>query len=151
MPNDLHLRSGLALSMTVVAALSAQQARPPIQPDAAAFEVTSVKRNLSGSGRASTRGLPNGGWSATNVRLRAVIARAYEVREFQVTGGPDWINADRFDIVARGPEGTPTQQRFAMLRAMLADRFNLVTHVEPGNSPSICSCWSVPTAGLAHS
>lgn len=116
-------------------AVPAQQVQPINPDDKAAFELTSVKRNISGDGRTSTRAQPNGGWSATNVRLRAVIARAYEVREFQITGGPDWVNVDRFDIVARGPVGTPASQRFAMLRAMLADRFKLVTHVETREQP----------------
>ena len=116
-------------------ALPAQQVQPFNPDEKAAFELTSVKRNISGDGRTSTRAQPNGGWSATNVRLRAVIARAYEVREFQITGGPDWVNVDRFDIGARGPEGTPASQRFAMLRAMLADRFKLVTHIETREQP----------------
>jgi len=116
-------------------ALSAQQAKPSAPSAPAAFELTSVKRNISGDERTSTRAQPNGGWSATNVRLRAVIARAYEVREFQIEGAPEWVNSDRFDIVGRGPEGTPASQRFAMLRAMLADRFKLVTHVATREQP----------------
>ncbi|HET9192005.1 MAG TPA: TIGR03435 family protein [Vicinamibacterales bacterium] len=117
------------------AVLNGQQVQPVNPNEKAAFELTSVKRNTSGEGRTSTRAQPNGGWSATNVRLRAVIARAYEVREFQVDGAPDWVNFDRFDIVGRGPEGTPNSRRFAMLRAMLADRFKLVTHVETREQP----------------
>ena len=126
------------LALTVLAgavAVSAQQVQLSDPHDKATFELTSVKRNISGDGRTSTRAQPNGGWSATNVRLRAVIARAYEVREFQIEGGPEWVNSDRFDIVARGPEGTPTSRRFAMLRAMLADRFRLVTHTETREQP----------------
>lgn len=125
-----------ALSLLAGAvALSAQQVQPSVQPAAGSFELTSVKRNISGEGRTSTRARPNGGWSATNVRLRAVIARAYEVREFQIEGAPDWVDFDRFDIVARGPEGAPTSQRFTMLRAMLADRFKLVTRIETREQP----------------
>jgi len=130
------VRLVIVLGLTIGAAvLSARQAQPSAQSAAASFELTSVKRNNSGDGRTSTRAQPNGGWSATNVRLRAVIARAYEVREFQIDGAPDWVNVDRFDIVGRGPEGTPASQRFAMLRAMLADRFRLVTHVETREQP----------------
>ena len=126
----------LCFSVTICsAALPAQQVQPSAKPGAPVFELTSVKRNISGSERTSTRGQPNGGWSATNVRLKAVIARAYEVREFQITGGPDWIDSDRFDIVARGPEGTPTQLRFPMLRALLAERFKLVTRIETRVQP----------------
>lgn len=122
-------------ALTSAVALSSQEAPPFAPREAVAFELTSVKRNISESGRTSTSAQPNGGWNATNVRLKAVIARAYEVREFQITGGPDWINSVRFDIVARGPEGMATGQRFAMLRAMLADRFKLVTHSETREQP----------------
>ena len=54
---------------------------------------------------------------------------------FQVTGGPDWIDFDRFDIVGRGPEGTPNAIRPAMLRGLLANRFRLVTHTETRDQP----------------
>ena len=126
----------VALSVVAgVAALSAQQVQPPTV-EGASFELTSVKQNISGSDRSSTRGgLPNGSWGGTNVRLKAVIARAFEVREFQVEGGPDWVNFDRFDIEGRGAEGTPARLRFPMLRAMLSDRFKLVTHADMREQP----------------
>ena len=109
---------------------------PPAAGETASFELTSVKQNISGSERTSTRGgQPNGSWSATNVRLKAVVARAYEVREFHIAGGPDWVNFDRFDIEGRGSEGTPARQRFPMLRRLLADRFKLVTHIEMREQP----------------
>ena len=120
MPSAVRRLIVLALSLGT-AVLNGQQVQPLAQSAVASFELTSVKRNISGDGRTSTRAQPNGGWSATNVRLRAVIARAYEVREFQIESAPDWVNFDRFDIVARGSDGTPASERFAMLRAMLAD------------------------------
>ena len=124
------------LSLIAGATLTAQQVQPPAAGETASFELTSVKQNISGSERTSTRGgQPNGSWSATNVRLKAVVARAYEVREFQIAGGPDWVNFDRFDIEGRGSEGTPARQRFPMLRRLLADRFKLVTHIEMREQP----------------
>lgn len=117
------------------AVLSAQQVQQSAALEKASFELTSVKRNISGSERTSTRAQPNGGWSATNVRLRAVIARAFEVREFQIPDGPDWLDSERFDIVARAPEGTPNRLRPAMLRALLVERFKLVTHIEAKEQP----------------
>jgi uncharacterized protein (TIGR03435 family) len=119
-----------ALALLVIATLGA-----PLSAQQASFELTSVKRNDSGSGRSNTGAQANGGWRGMNVRLREVIARAYEVREFQLEGGPDWINGDRFDIVGRGPEGTPNDQRAPMLRGLLADRFKLVAHVETRERP----------------
>lgn len=129
-------RTSRALVLSLVASVvgvSAQQA-PPL-PERASFELTSVKRNNSGAGGGSNRNQPNGSFSGTNVTLRPFIARAYEVRVFQVSGGPDWIDVDRFDIVGRGPEGTPNAMRPAMLRGLLADRFRLVTHTETREQP----------------
>src|SRR5688572_24686942 len=128
------IRRALMLSLvTSVGVVSAQQAPP--RPDAAAFELTSVKRNVSGPGNASNRNQPDGSFTGINVTLRPFIARAYEVRVFQVTGGPQWLDFDRFDIVGRGAEGTPTAMRPAMLRRLLADRFGLVTHTETREQP----------------
>jgi uncharacterized protein (TIGR03435 family) len=120
--------------IATAAALSAQQV-PPDATAAPAFEVASVKPNKSGSRSSGLPFLPNGGFNGTNVPLKSVIAIAYEVRTFQIDGGPDWLNSERFDIVARGPEGTPDGQRPAMLRALLADRFKLVARLDTREQP----------------
>jgi uncharacterized protein (TIGR03435 family) len=111
-------------------ALSAQQGQPEKTSEAASFEVASVKPNTSGSLNSGLPFYPNGGFNATNVSLKSVIAIAYDVRVFQVTGGPDWLNSARFDITARGREGTPDRLRPAMLRTLLAERFKLVARTE---------------------
>jgi uncharacterized protein (TIGR03435 family) len=62
-----------------------------------------------------------------NVSLQACIGWAYNVQQLQING-PAWLNADRFDIVAKaGIPATESQLRL-MLRALLADRFKLVFH-----------------------
>ena len=110
--------------------LLAQTSAPAPSP---AFEVASVKLNTSGSTSASTSGR-GGAFIAINTRLLALIARAYRLREFQVTGGPDWINADRFDVNARAPEGA-TADNASMLRTLLLERFKLVAHTETSEQP----------------
>jgi uncharacterized protein (TIGR03435 family) len=45
-----------------------------------------------------------------------------------VTGGPSWIGRDRFDIVAKA-EGASGRGPL-MLRALLAERFGLATHID---------------------
>jgi uncharacterized protein (TIGR03435 family) len=54
---------------------------------------------------------------------------AYEVKPFQISG-PEWITTQRFDVVAKIPDGVPKEQVPAMLRSLLADRFKLTTHTE---------------------
>jgi uncharacterized protein (TIGR03435 family) len=94
------------------------------------FDVVSVKPNTNGISNAVPPSRSNGSYSASNVALKSVIANAYEVRIFQIEGGPDWLTSERFDIIARGREGTPDRPRPAMLRTLLAERFKLVAHVE---------------------
>src|SRR5437763_800466 len=59
--------------------------------------------------------------------LRDLIMAAYEVKSFQITG-PDWMTAQRFDIVAKLPEGATKEQAPKMLQALLAERFGLTLH-----------------------
>jgi uncharacterized protein (TIGR03435 family) len=59
----------------------------------------------------------------------------------QIVGGPDWVNTDRFDIVAKSgdvPDADPgktNQFRAAMLKELLADRFTLRVHPDARTLP----------------
>ena len=98
------------------------------------FEVASVKRNVSGASNMSMGGTP-GRYAATNVPLRQLIAAAYRVPANRVTGGPDWMNAERFDVVARAPQGAAPASIFPMLRELLRERFKLVARLEARDQP----------------
>src|ERR1700736_6493249 len=72
------------------------------------FEVASVKRNSSTpSGRMSFQVSAGGRLTAENMPLRLLIQRAYDVRPFQISGGPSWIDTERYDIVAKAGEAVP--------------------------------------------
>jgi len=107
---------------------TAGQARP-------AFEVASIKRNTSGSDSASVRGLPGGRLTVTNNTLRNIIRNAYALQNFQIIGGPDWINVDRWDVVAKAEGDAPPQQMIQMVQTLLADRFKLVVRRETREMP----------------
>ena len=64
------------------------------------------------------------------VTLKYCIAFAYAVKEYQVSG-PAWLSEARYDIVAKGPEGTRREQLPAMMQALLAERFKLEVHHQP--------------------
>lgn len=69
--------------------------------------------------------------------LKELIAEAYRVRPFQITG-PDWLNglgAPRFDIRANLPEGSTKDQAPKMLQALLAERFKLTLHIDQKEHP----------------
>ncbi len=66
--------------------------------------------------------------------LRDLIADAYQVKTHQIAG-PEWIGNERFDIVAKMPEGSRKEDAEAMLQALLADRFKLAVHRETKEQP----------------
>ena len=100
-----------------------------------AFEVASVKQNVSGVPRHIVRPRPGGSLTAENATLMMLIQNAYSVQAYQVIGGPSWTNTDGFDIEAK-PEGEVDRQRmWLMLQSLLADRFKLELRRETRELP----------------
>jgi bla regulator protein blaR1 len=106
-------------------------------PANAAFEVASVKPNKTGDGRVMLGLQPGGRFTATNVALRMLLRQAFNVQEFQLVGGPDWIGSDRFDVVAKAPDGGEfnADAMRPMLRSLLVERFKLVVHTDTRDMP----------------
>jgi uncharacterized protein (TIGR03435 family) len=68
------------------------------------------------------------------------VTFAYFVHDFQVSGGPGWINSDRYDIEAKAdaPPAFNQEYRTLQLRRMqtlLQDRFKLALHRETKELP----------------
>jgi uncharacterized protein (TIGR03435 family) len=120
-------RMVLAALVAAGAVPSAQTTPIPTSSDVA-FEVASVKLNKSGERNSSTSGRA-GGFTATNVTGQQLIIFAYRLRQFQLASGPSWLGSERFDILARVPEGAKPDNP-AMTRALLRDRFKLVVHTD---------------------
>ena len=89
---------GIVVMSTIAASMWAQTARP-------SFEVASIKVNNTGAGNSLSGTRPGGFFYATNYPVKALLINAYRVSDFQVQGGPDWINTDKFDIEARAEAG----------------------------------------------
>jgi uncharacterized protein (TIGR03435 family) len=105
------------------------------------FDVVSIKRNeASQAGRfenSTTIQRPDGGLVWTHVSTMTLIGRAYPVGvPADFAGIPDWARREYFDVSATSSLSTATpEDRIAMLRAMLADRFKLVVHIEKRETP----------------
>ena len=139
----IHVKRSGTTALLAVVAVAALAAQTP--PGAPAFEVASIKPNNSGDGRVMMQNQP-GRFIATNITLRMLIRNAYQLQDFQISGGPGWMTSDHFDINAKIPDGmappsgppmpgsapSPLQ---LMLRSLLADRFKLVVHNETKDSP----------------
>ncbi len=65
----------------------------------------------------------------TYARLRDLLMTAYDMKTYQVYG-PDLMNTERYDIIARVPAGSTREQVNVMWQKLLAERFGLVLHHE---------------------
>jgi uncharacterized protein (TIGR03435 family) len=120
------------LTVSIVIALGAVTAAQRAQ-----FDVASVKPHTSDDRREYMMAQPGGRFVAANVTVRSLIRTAFQLQDYQIVGGPDWLDADRFDIEARSPDtqGPPTARLLEMLQTLLADRFSLTTHTEKRELP----------------
>ena len=68
-----------------------------------------------------------------NYTLKLLIAAAFDLSGKVISGGPAWMESDRFDIEALTPGSVrpPREEQMAMLRALLLDRFKFKFHREP--------------------
>jgi uncharacterized protein (TIGR03435 family) len=101
----------------------------------AGFEVASIKRNTSGDA-ASTLDISRGQLRATNALLQPILRQAFEVMDTQIVGAPAWVANERYDILAKAPEGVTTAAAMRpLMRALLAERFKLAAHREQREMP----------------
>lgn len=106
-----------------------------------AFDVASVKPAPPGETGGRIQFLPGGRFSATNVPLNYLIQQIYALRDFQIAGDPRWmaILADgysaRYYIEAKAADSATEDQMREMVKALLADRFQLKVHKEARELP----------------
>ena len=65
-----------------------------------------------------------------NVTLKRCIMEAYAVGTNQISGGPDRLDSDRFEITANAEQSVGDHDLMALLQTLLAERFRLAFHRE---------------------
>lgn len=68
------------------------------------------------------------------VTARRLILEAFHLTPYQLTGGPGWLDSDRFELEAKA-EGANQNQLRLMLQTLLAERFQLMVHREARKMP----------------
>jgi uncharacterized protein (TIGR03435 family) len=66
--------------------------------------------------------------------LSRLLLTAYRLKPYQLSG-PDWMKTQRFDILAKIPEGGSKDKVPEMLQSLLAERFKLAVHRENKEQP----------------
>jgi uncharacterized protein (TIGR03435 family) len=106
------------------------------------FDVASIRLNKSGDTNGWIGPGPNGGLKSQNNSALQLITFAYNVRDFQVEGGPAWLKSDRFDILATSERLAAAKtledwhQNRERVRNLLIERFKLQAHLETRELPA---------------
>jgi uncharacterized protein (TIGR03435 family) len=103
-------------------------------PALTAFEAATIKP--------SSPGRVGGGLNLFPARIKIVnsslkfcIQAAWNVKDFQVSGGAGWTDTDRYDIDAVAASAFKKGEYRSMLQSLLTERFGLVIHREMQDKP----------------
>lgn len=100
------------------------------------FEVASIKPSEADGHNVRIQMAPGGRYTASGVTLKLLIQQAFDVKDFQILGGPAWMSSAAFDIVAKSDDpNVKGEQVREMLRSLLAERFKLKFHKETRELP----------------
>jgi uncharacterized protein (TIGR03435 family) len=119
----------------------------PLSIDGPGFDVASVKPDADGTARRSGPdfNLTSGRFVARNQTLHWFISWVYMPRisfppiplsDERMSGGPDWLDKDRFTIEASAGREVTAPEMARMLRRLLADRFGLKVRVDTREMPT---------------
>lgn len=111
------MRAGVLLAVTCAAASAQSFAAVSIRPSAGQvqFEHDGITEVSPGSLR------------MRDVTVATCIKFAYPVLDSQISG-PEWLQTEHFDIVAKADQPAAPDQLKLMMRVLLADRFGLRFH-----------------------
>lgn len=132
----MRIRAAVLLAPLLLTGELRSQTPPPSTPSRPAFEVASVKKRI-GPGPASVilgQNAPSGRFDRT-ITAAGLILYAYDLRDYQLIGGPEWIRSDRFDVAATAGRDATMMEIRLMLQSLLEDRFKLITRKEQREMP----------------
>jgi uncharacterized protein (TIGR03435 family) len=110
-------------------------AATPVQAqNTPSLDTVSIKRNTSGSSSSSSDVQP-GRVTITNTSVHNLIRNLYNVADFQLVGGPDWLRRERYDVLATMTAPPTRAQLPALLQGVLTDRFKLTVRRETREVP----------------
>ncbi len=125
-----RLLSCLAIIGIMSSGATGAQRQAAPAPERLSFEAASIKSNRTGplfDARDNPPYQP-GRFIVTYQPLRSLISNAYRL---DVIGGPAWLDTEHYDITAKAAGDPSVDQLRAMVRTLLADRFQLRAHIEP--------------------
>jgi uncharacterized protein (TIGR03435 family) len=100
-----------------------------------AFDVADVQASAY-TAAGLQAGFGDGRYELRHATMLDLIKTAYGVDADTVSGGPSWLEFDRFDVIAKAPPSASPETVKLMLQSLLADRFKLVVHKDTKPMPA---------------
>lgn len=122
----------VGLASTALSLAAQQQSAPP------RFEVASIKLWTPPTTPVTGIRVPapvGSGIFNRSASVARLITEAYEVQDFQLTGGEDWVRTERYDVAARAGLEVSQAELTEMVKTLLADRFKLRARIETREMP----------------
>jgi len=120
----------LALLTATTTALAQTPSLPTPEQANLQFEVASIRPSNPDAPLGSIKPAAGGdGYTVQGEPVRLMISLMFRIPERQIKG-PDWIEKDRFDIVAKANKKYTVDELHAMYQNLLIDRFKLKYHLE---------------------
>jgi uncharacterized protein (TIGR03435 family) len=145
--------AGMALTFTESNSQAGRAQIPAVSHSEAAanspvFDVAAIRQNNSDhTARSHIYYSPgDGSFRAINVPMKMLLQFAFGLPETRIIGGPDWLSSIKFDVDAKADSSIDArmstlsgddarQEKQKMVRALLADRFKLIDHMETRELP----------------
>jgi uncharacterized protein (TIGR03435 family) len=120
------------LAAILVGAAFGQTADAPPTFESADVHVSAPSTNPNMRGGA----LRAGRYDVRNATMVNLIGMAYRLDSTKIVGGPNWLDWDRFDVLAKAPATTTQENLNLMVQNLLADRFKLMVHLDTKVRPA---------------
>jgi uncharacterized protein (TIGR03435 family) len=120
----------LLLLTLFLASAGAQAQSNPVSSAAPSLEVATIKPSDPAACCGRTFSWNGRHFSTRNTNLKYLFQWAYNLQASQVSGGPNWMDRDRFDLAGdmEGSGSFSLRQWKVALQRLLADRFQLQVH-----------------------
>jgi uncharacterized protein (TIGR03435 family) len=98
------------------------------------FDAASIKRSAPDSDT-FMKAHPGGRIEISRATLKTLVALAYRLQPFQVSGGPAWVRSEYFNVNTKAGESPSEDELFLMMQALFQERFSLQLHFETAVRP----------------
>lgn len=116
---------GILAQMTLASAVICPIAIAQPHNAKAAFESVEIRAAAPNTMPQMRRRFGNGRYELDNATAVDLIRTAWDIEPDSISGGPDWLDLNRYDVAAIAPASSTPETLRSMLQSMLKDRFQL--------------------------